>query len=358
MCSTADGLQHQPRVATAQCAAQHWGLLAQSAPPTPGRSRGHSRHSTADSGHCLNSSSTPGPSCRRPDSWGLEFPGRERRFAPSCSISWRRRIGRGTCRSGRPGGSGRPARRRRNAESERRGPGKESPNLVHRVWASQSIRQDEIGPEVAYNSFSSPPERSPSNESRYHEPSVENLLFATEERWLSPDSVRLLYHVTGGKSSTIHAPCPPGPETAAGWVRGKARKGHSKCRAVPPENRVTPLSDVSPISGGSASPRKRTAGHRRYEDPGLFFYWVAPACSWSDTCVAAANLAAFSPGDNRSHVAGQPGQQNATFCPLRSRTRLAGTLVACMGVPIMGQFVLANTGCTCRSSAVCAGFQG
>ena len=69
-------------------------------------------------------------------------------------------------------------------------------------------------------------------------------------------------------------------------------------------------------------------------------------------CVAAVNLATLSAGDSRSHVAGQPGQQNATFCPLKFRTRLAGTLAACMGVPMMGQFVLANTGFTCRSSAV------
>ncbi len=35
---------------------------------------------------------------------------------------------------------------------------------------------------------------------------MENLLFVAEERLPSPDSVRLLYHVTGGQVK--HNPCP------------------------------------------------------------------------------------------------------------------------------------------------------
>lgn len=40
---------------------------------------------------------------------------------------------------------------------------------------------------------------------------MENLLFATEERLLSPDSVRLLYHVAGGQVKHNPYPYPPGP---------------------------------------------------------------------------------------------------------------------------------------------------
>ena len=83
---------------------------------------------------------------------------------------------------------------------------------------------------------------------------MENLLFATEERLPSPDSVRSLYHVAGGQVK--HNPLPrtrPTEPTAAGRVRGKAWKGHSRCHGVPPEIGVTPLSDVSYILNGSAS---------------------------------------------------------------------------------------------------------
>jgi len=163
---------------------------------------------------------------------------------------------------------------------------------------------------------------------------VENLLFATEERLLSPDSVRLLYHESGGQVKHNPPLVEPGPSDCGRACMGAGVEKISKIRGSRAERGAMPLSDVSHISDRSASllkEQKRTAGRDRYEAPGLLRHWVAPARSGLGSCVAAANLATFSAGGSRSHAPGHPGQQNATFCPSRIRIRLGETFVACIG---------------------------
>jgi hypothetical protein len=218
-------------------------------PSVPSRPLRYSHYPTADSGRCGNSSATPGPACRPADSSDRGFRGRGRQPPPCYSISSCCRTGRGTYRPDWPESSGWPSRPRRSAESRRPGRGRDSPDAAHRVGVPQSIRQGELGPVVPYHSFSSPPERSPSIQSRHHEPSVENLLFVTEERWLSPDSVRSLYHVAGGKSSTIRSLQGPARRLGLGGHGARRGKdtggaGRSRRRAVSPPYRTCCLSQT------------------------------------------------------------------------------------------------------------------
>jgi hypothetical protein len=168
------------------------------APSVQSRPLRYSRRPTADPGSWMNSSSTPGPACRLPGSSDRESRGREHRPPPYCWASWCCRTGRGTYRPADQD-PGQPPRRTKslNRAAARRFPEHTRSGhcrFVKRAWPCSSVPLMFIAPE-----------RSPSIESRHHKPSVENLLFATEERLLSPDSVRLLYHESGGKSSTIHA---------------------------------------------------------------------------------------------------------------------------------------------------------
>lgn len=100
VCWTADGLLREERLGTVRRAAQSRKLPAPLAPSVPSRPLRHSRHPTAGPGHGTNSSSTPDPACRLPDSSDRESRERERRLPPYYSISWRCRTGRGTYRPG------------------------------------------------------------------------------------------------------------------------------------------------------------------------------------------------------------------------------------------------------------------